>query len=171
VAAVGVAEALIVVVAEDVAEAAVVEEDPGIEIRITDLITSKTVALRSMDNRLHPNKPSLLHHTANPHTSNNSLLSVCPNHSRDTRSIPSSSNNLSLAKVKHPRHSPSSSPSSNRLRSQTPSRPFRQALTSTLFSWLHCNSSSSSSSNTNSHSNNTSSLNKLPVSSRKTLRP
>jgi hypothetical protein len=169
VAAVGVAEALIVVGVEVVAEAAVVEEDLGIEIRTIDLIISKTAAPRSTDNKLHPNRLSLRHHTANRHTSNNSLLTVCPNHSLDTRSIPSSSNSLSLAKVNHPRHSPSSSPSSSHLRSH--SRPFRQALTSTLFSWLHCNNNISSSSNINSHSNNTSNLNKLRVNSRKTQRP
>lgn len=138
------AEALIVEVVEVVAEAAVVEVDPGTEIKTTDLPISRMATSRNMDSRLQPHKHSLQHHTANPRTSNNNLLTVCLSHSLDTRNI-LSSNSLSSAKAKHPRNSPSSSPSSNHLRSRTPSRPSHKAPTSTLFSWLHCNSSSNTS--------------------------
>lgn len=159
VAVVAVAEALIVVAVEVVVEAVLVEEDPGTEIKTIGLITSRMATPRSMGNTLHPHRPSLQHHMANPHISNPNLLTVCPNHLLDIRSTPSS-NNLSSAKVKHPPPSPSNSLSSKRLRSQIPSRLFHRAHTSILYSWLHCNSSSS---NTSNHNNNTNNLNKPRV--------
>lgn len=165
VAVVDVAEALIVVAVEVVVEAVLVEEDPGTEIKTIGLITSRMATPRSMDNNLHPHRPSLRHPMVNPHISNHNLLTVWPNRLLDIRSTPSS-NNLSSAKVKHPPPSPSNSLSSKRLCSQIPSRLFHRARISILYSWLHCNinsNSNNSSSNTSSHSNNISNLNKLRV--------